>query len=107
MEPIQTIQSAQLTSNGGGRYTINAVGTVPTAGWSRPALVYRSAIIDSQGNLDLDFMAEKPTGFPIQVISEVRAAAPMGGPGTSLDGLRTIRIFDRSGRSYNIAFRPC
>lgn len=106
MENISTITKVDLTAAAGGRYTIHAVGTVPTAGWSRPALVSRGAIIDSNGNLDYDFMAERPPGRPIQVISEVRAEAQIGGPGTSLQGLRVIRVFDRNGRSFKCSFRP-
>jgi hypothetical protein len=106
MEEVMGIESVNVRPVGNGRYSVRAVGTVPTAGWSKAALVSRTGFVSSEGTLDYYLMAEKPTGRPLQVISKVHAEAVFGGPGTDLKGLHTVRVFDRDDRSYDVPFPP-
>ena len=103
MQTIMRIDSGSVHSIGGGRYVITAVGTVSTAGWTHPAIT--GAEIVSLGQLDYEFQAEPPHGPSLQVLSQVSASAQIGGPGTSLAGLTTIRISASQG-VYEIPFPP-
>jgi len=54
---------------------VSARGTVLTTGWTAPVLAPRVYIVPPKdGILDLDFMAEAPTGFSAQVICPISVA---------------------------------
>jgi hypothetical protein len=107
MDYVDSVSEVRVRAEGNGRYSVRALGSVPTGGWTQPTLIHRHGFVSAEGTLDLDFMAEKPTGYVIQGFQDVRATTQFGGPGTDLNGLHTIRVFYRRNKSYDVQFNPC
>lgn len=92
MDKIYSVDSIRIYEMADGRWGIDAEGQVSTGGWKRPALVSHSGIIDPDGDLHYDFLAERPTGFVTQAFTPIAAHGNFGGPGTDINGLRRIVV---------------
>ena len=92
MNKIYSVDSVKIYEMSDGRWGIDADGQVSRGGYKRPALVSHSGIIDPDGDLHYDFMAEPPTGFSTQAFENISAHGNFGGPGTDISGLRRIVV---------------
>lgn len=105
--PVYQVKSVALSAASNGRYLVQADGEVSTGGYTNPMLVSRGGIVDSDGNLDYDFMAEPPPPHTMvtQAFQGLNASVYFGGPGTSVKGLRQVRVFAKEG-AVVAAFPP-
>lgn len=70
---IPQVESVSLSlASSPGRIIVIASGTVPTSGWTEPELVDTCGA-PADGNVHLDFVASKPAGIVLQVISPIGA----------------------------------
>lgn len=104
MTTIPTIQSVTITPSQQGKFVVEAVGVVGSPGWSNPAIT-GAGIVGSDGSLQYEFQAEPPHGFHIQVLTEIAASSEFGGPGTSLQGLTSVRVTAQNGE-MSASFPP-
>jgi hypothetical protein len=75
-QKVRTVDYVKLHVSHGKAKTliITAIGTVPTAAWTNAhlvAFVYVMAPVD--GIYDFDFVAQPPTGIPLDVVSVIPA----------------------------------
>lgn len=76
------------------RATLSAVGTVPSSGWTDPALSpYYYVMPPADGIWDYEFVARPPGGIAATVISDVAASTSL----PSLEGIAGFRIHAREG----------
>lgn len=104
MKTIFQVNSVRITPAEDGKYTVEAHGTVSTAGWTNPAII-GAGIINDDGGLRYDFEAQPPSGQALQVLTSVVARSQFGGPGTSLKGLKRVIVTARNGE-VSAAFPP-
>jgi hypothetical protein len=97
-QPVYSITSVTLSSPSAKRYLILAQGQVPTGGWTNAGLAARTGVIDSDGNMDYDFLAEPPPKGAIvtQAFEAVSGSSYFDDDG-NLQGLRQVRIFGQQG----------
>lgn len=91
MQKIGSVNSVRIHEMSDGRWQVDADGTTGSAGWTRPALVSHSGIIDPNGDLHFDFLAEQPARA-LQVLTPISACVAIGGPGTDISGLRRVVV---------------
>lgn len=104
MQTILQVDSVRIIPAADGKYRIEAHGHVSTAGWTNPHII-GAGIISPDGGLRYDFEAQPPPGRALQVLTAVAAVAEIGGPGTSLKGLKRVIVRAKNGE-VSAAFPP-
>ena len=92
MDQIHSVDAIKIYEMSDGRWGIDAQGQVSRGSPRRTALVAHSGIIDPDGDLHYDFMAEPPTGITTPAFARVSAHGTFGGRGTDIRGLRRIVV---------------
>lgn len=85
-------------------FLVNAVGTVPTGGWSDGQLAPRVYITPpADGLWDFDFVAKAPTGIATTVISSIGASFSLFDPPAWVKGARVHASLNSADSSYDAA----
>jgi hypothetical protein len=75
------------------KLTVNAVGQVPTGGWSGAKLTPRATKeAPKDGIYEYDLTAVPPDGFATQVISKVKASHTWDNPPTDIKGVKVYGV---------------
>jgi hypothetical protein len=84
---VGPVQAAVLRTAAGAILRVNASGTVTTSGWGLPEL--RQKRVTAEGIVEFEFLAKKPTGATLQVISPIQASTGVPLPANA-KGVRVI-----------------
>jgi hypothetical protein len=74
------------------KLTINAVGQVPTGGWSGAKLTRKTKEAPKDGIYEYELTAVRPTGIVTQVISKVKASDVWENPPADLKGIKILGV---------------
>ena len=84
---VGPVEAAVLRTTTGAVLRVNASGSVTTSGWGLPEL--RQKRVTAEGIVEFEFLAKKPTGITLQVISPIQASTGVPLPANA-KGVRAI-----------------
>ncbi|KAB7613629.1 hypothetical protein F9L33_09630 [Amylibacter sp. SFDW26] len=90
---ISSIELALLKSNPP-QLSITVAGLATTSGWSNPELKPMEKVLSADGILDLDFVAEPPSGIALQALTPIVASVIWE---DDVERLIGVKVYSRSG----------